>query len=65
MKRLLILLLLLAVFIAGFGLYRGWFTVNQPMIEQDEQAAQEELHNLEQKLKDKTSDLRGHDPHNK
>jgi hypothetical protein len=42
--------------IAGFGLYRGWFTVNRQKIEQDEATAKTEMHDLEQKVQDKTSD---------
>jgi hypothetical protein len=49
-------LLLLVVCIFGFGLYRGWFTVNEQKTEQDEATAKKELHDLEQKVKDKTSD---------
>jgi len=59
MKKLMIVLLLLVVAIFGFGLYRGWFTVNEQKIEQDEATAKKELHDLEQKVKDKTSDQKG------
>lgn len=61
MKKLLIVLLLLVVGISGFGLYRGWFTVNRQVIEQDEAAAKKEIHDLGQKVKDKTSDSKSPD----
>lgn len=64
MKRFLVLLLLLALVIAGFGFYRGWFTVNQAMIRQDEKTAQEKVRALEQKLQDKSADSSGHDADN-
>ena len=56
MKKLVFVLLLLVAVIFGFGLYRGWFTVNEQKIEQDEATAKKELHDLEHKVKDKTSD---------
>jgi len=56
MKKLVIVLLLLVVGIAGFGFYRGWFNVNEQKIEQDEATAKKKMHDLEQKVKDKTSD---------
>jgi hypothetical protein len=56
MKKLVLVLLLLAAGIAGFGFYRGWFNVNRQKIEQDEATAKKEMHALEQKVKDKTSD---------
>jgi hypothetical protein len=58
MKKLVIVLLLLAAGIAGFGFYRGWFNVNRQKIELDEATAKKEMHDLEQKVKDKTSDLK-------
>jgi hypothetical protein len=58
MKKLVIVLLLLVVGISGFGLYRGWFTVNKQKIEQDEATAKKEMHDLGQKVKDKTSGLK-------
>lgn len=58
MKNLAFVLLVLAAGISGFGLYRGWFTVNQQKIEQDEEAAKKEMHDLGQKVKEKTSDLK-------
>jgi hypothetical protein len=61
MKKLVFVLLLIAAGISGFGLYRGWFSVNQQKIEQDEAAAKTELHDLEQKVKDKTSALKSPD----
>jgi beta-lactam-binding protein with PASTA domain len=56
MKNLVFVLLVLVAGIAGFGLYRGWFTVNRQKIEQDEATAKAEMHDLEQKVQDKTSD---------
>jgi hypothetical protein len=56
MKKLVIVLLVLVAGIFGFGLYRGWFTVNEQKIERDEATVKKELHDLEQKVKDKTSD---------
>jgi Tfp pilus assembly protein PilO len=53
-KRLFVVLLILVVGIVGFGFYRGWFTANQEMIQQDEQRAKEEVQELMQKVKDKT-----------
>lgn len=58
MKNLVFVLLLLVACISGVGLYRGWFTVNRQKIEQDEAVAKTEMHDLEQKVKDKTSDLK-------
>ena len=58
MKRLVFVVLLIAAGISGFGLYRGWFSVNRQKIEQDEATAKTELHDLGQKAKDKTSDLK-------
>ena len=57
MKKLVFVLLLLVAGISAFGLYRGWFTVNQQKIEQDENTAKKEMQGLEKKIKDKTSDL--------
>ena len=53
MKKLIISILLLLAVIAGVGLYRGWFTVNQTRIHQDEDTVKEKVHDLEQKVKDK------------
>jgi len=53
MKNLAFVLLLVAAGISGIGIYRGWFTVNQQKIEQDENTAKSELHELEQKVKTK------------
>ena len=58
MKRTAIVIILLVAFIAGFGFYRGWFTVNQDVIRQDEQTAKEKVHELEQKVKDEAAELR-------
>jgi hypothetical protein len=61
MKKLAIVMLVLVVGISGLGFYRGWFTVNQQKIEQDEQTAKKEMHDLGQKVKEKTSDLKSSD----
>ena len=58
MKKLVIVLLLLVVGIFGLGLYRGWFTVNRQKLEQDEATAKKEMHDFEQKVKDKTFDMK-------
>ncbi len=58
MKNLVFVLLVLVAGISAFGIYRGWFTVNQQRIEQDENTAKSEMHDLEQKVKDKTSDVK-------
>jgi hypothetical protein len=51
MRRLLFVLLLLAVGTVGFGFYRGWFTPNQEKIQQDEQRAKEEVRELTHEAK--------------
>jgi len=56
MKRLFIVLLMLVVGIVGLGFYRGWFTVNQDKIQQDEQRAKEEVRELMQDVKAKTGE---------
>ena len=56
MKRLFFGLLMLAVGIVGLGFYRGWFTVNQGKIQQDEQRAKEEVRELMQEVKAKTGE---------
>jgi hypothetical protein len=53
MKNLVFVLLLLVAGISAFGIYRGWFTVNRQKIEQDENAAKSEMHDLGQKVKTK------------
>ena len=58
MKNLAFVLLLVVAGISGIGIYRGWFTVNQQKIEQDENTAKTEIHDLGEKVKEKTSDLR-------
>lgn len=58
MKRPLAVIVVLIIVLAGFGLYRGWFTVNQARLQQDEQTAKEKLRELEQQAKDRTADLR-------
>ena len=57
-NRVSVILLLLAV-IAAVGVYRGWFIVNKPKIEQDEQMVKEELQGLGQKVKTKSGELTG------
>lgn len=59
MKNFLIAALLLVAVIGGVAIYRGWFAVNTAKVEQDEAAVKKEVHELEQKVKDKASDL-GH-----
>lgn len=56
MKKLLLVLLLLAAGIIGVGFYRGWFTVNQQTLERDEISARNAIHGLEEKVKQKTVD---------
>lgn len=56
MKKPVIVLLLLAAAACGAGIYRGWFKVNPQKIEQDEKAAQDAVHHLEQKVKDNIGD---------
>jgi len=58
MKNLAIVLLVIVAGISGIGIYRGWFTVNQQKIEQDEDTAKTEMRDLGQKVKEKTSDLK-------
>lgn len=60
-KRLVILFLVLFVVVAGVGLYRGWFTVNQAVIQQDEKTAEKKVRDLEQKLKKSAADLSSQD----
>jgi hypothetical protein len=58
MKNLAFVLLLLAVGIVGVGLNRGWFSVNQKKIEQDEKTAKAEMHDLEETVKEKAADIK-------
>ncbi len=53
MKRLFFVLLVVVVGIVGFGFYRGWFTVNQDKIQQDEQKAKDKVRELTQEMKAK------------
>jgi Tfp pilus assembly protein PilO len=53
MKRLFFVLLVV-VGIVGLGFYRGWFTVNQEKIQQDEQRAKDEVRELMKEVKAKT-----------
>jgi sensor domain CHASE-containing protein len=57
MKKLVVSLLLLVAVVAGVGLYRGWFTVNQTRIRQDEDTARQEVHDLTQSVKTKAGNL--------
>jgi len=57
MKRFLSLLLLVAVGIAAFGYYRGWYHLDQAKIEADEQQAKHEVQVLGQKVKAKTGEV--------
>jgi hypothetical protein len=69
MKGFLVLLVLLVVGIACFGFYQGWFslstdntdnksnvtfTVDQDRIHEDEAKAKDKMHDLGQKVKEKT-----------
>ncbi|HEY2838181.1 MAG TPA: hypothetical protein VGJ26_03485 [Pirellulales bacterium] len=56
MKKLFISLLVVVVGIVGVGFYRGWFTVNQDKLQQDEQKAKEKVRELTQDLKAKTGE---------
>jgi hypothetical protein len=58
MKNFLIAMLLLAAVVVGVGIYRGWFTVNNAKIEEDEKAAKVEMHSIEKQVKEKASDLK-------
>jgi len=56
MKRLFFVLLVVVVGIVGLGLYRGWFTVNQAKIRQDERRVKEEIQELTEEVKAKTGE---------
>jgi hypothetical protein len=56
MKRRFVVLLVVVVGIVGLGLYRGWFTVNQAKIRQDERRVKEEIRELTQEVKEKTGE---------
>ena len=56
MKRLIVVLLVVAVAIVGIGFYRGWFTVNEEKIQQDEQKAKEKVRELTEELKSKAGE---------
>jgi sensor domain CHASE-containing protein len=58
MKNFIFAFLLLAAVIVGVGIYRNWFTVNAAKIQQDENAAKAEMHDLGQQVKSKASDLK-------
>ncbi len=58
MKNLLAVLLLIVSGLSGFGIYRGWFVVDQQRIALDEASAKAEMHDIEQKVKDTTADLK-------
>jgi hypothetical protein len=70
MKRLLVVLVLLAIGVAAFGLYRGWFsvgwessngkgqitgTVDEDKIRQDRDKAAEKVRDLRDRSKSKTA----------
>jgi hypothetical protein len=55
MKNIVLALLLLVAGISGVGLYRGWFSVNQQKIEQDEGDVKTEMHDLGEKAREKAS----------
>lgn len=59
MKKVMISVLLLVAVVAGVGLYRGWFTVNETKFRQDEAAAKAEVRDLAEEAKDKAADLSG------
>ena len=46
MKKRFVFVLLVVAGIVGFGFYRGWFTVDQGKIQQDEQLVKEEVREL-------------------
>ena len=54
MKRLVVVLLVVVLGIVGVGFYRGWFTINQDKIQEDEQRAKEKVQELTQEVKAKT-----------
>jgi hypothetical protein len=57
MKNPVMALLLIAVVVCGVAIYRGWFSVDQQKIEQDEKAAKAAVNDIEQKIKEKATDL--------
>jgi len=57
MKNPVMALLLIAVVVAGVAIYRGWFSVDQQKIEQDEKAAKAVAHDIEKKIKEEATDL--------
>lgn len=59
MKNLVIVLILFAAGTVSLGLNRGWFTVNQQKIEQDEEAAKIKMRDLGQTVQENASDLKG------
>ncbi len=58
MKRLVVVLLVVVLGIVGVGFYRGWFTINQDKIQEDEQRAKEKVRELTQEVKAKTGGSR-------
>jgi uncharacterized protein YxeA len=71
MKRLLIVLVVVAAIVAGFGYYRGWFSfstsnendktnfnisVDKDKIQQDKESAKERIHGLQDKAQQKLGD---------
>jgi hypothetical protein len=59
MKNVVVRVLIVAALVCGFGIYRGWFTVDRQKIEQDENAAKTTVQDLEQKVKEGASSLSG------
>ncbi len=71
MKRIMVVVVLLLVGIAGWGFYRGWFqlstdstdqkpsvtiTVDKGKIQEDEQRAKDKVHSFGQGAKEKTGE---------
>ncbi len=74
MRRLFVLFVLLLVGIAGLGFYQGWFqlssengdrkssvtfSVDENMIQKDEERAKEKINDLGHKVKEKTGSQTG------
>jgi beta-lactam-binding protein with PASTA domain len=56
MKRLILVVLVVVVGIVGVGFFRGWFTVNEAKIQEDEERAKEEVRELVQEVKAKAAE---------
>ncbi len=61
MRRLMFVVVLLVIGIAGFGYYRGWFafTVDKDKFHQDEQTTRERVQGAGQEAKEKVDNLTG------